>query len=822
MFVAVMLFGCGGGSSGPAGTSSGGSGGGASNGGSSGSPPPQIQVLSPSNVMVGIPQGLITVYGTNFTPDAQAYVDGASVITIVQNSGSLEAQIDLSLSYGAGTHELSVHESAGNSDSLPLRFYAPTQGPQPFLAVPAYSAGPEVDPGDIAVADLDGDGIDDVVLPGPAISNSPSLAILKGQRNGTLSPVSYVTGVTATALATGDVDGNGKPDIVALSYANGTSSSLTTLLNQGQGNFTQVSNGSINGIFPGPAALDDIYGTGSLDLIVSVKTPNSILLFRNTGGGRFGSPTAIATTAADNRNFSVADFNNDGFPDVVYTAANPTTGADEIHILAGQGGGASSDMTPASLSGITGYISVIDANNDGCPDLAVQSPIHSTAPLVLKVFLGHCDGTFSLASSAVIAPAGFAPYHLLAGDFDHDGFPDLAGVNGETEPSHILYLWGDGTGNFVAQQVNGPMGFVDAVGDVNGDGIPDVIVPDRFNEVSLSLGRGDRAFPSATSLAPANAGAVSIGDVNGDGLPDLLFAGDPIGGTPGTVFLNEGNGQFVLSGNVSPNAFLLADLNGDGLADLIGSESGNLVIWPGSGDPSFQSTPVTIAPPDGATVNFGDLQSADIDSDGHPDLIASGVIFFGLGNFQFDAVQIPLDAPLAIGDFNGDGKLDLAGPSQTLLNQGNRQFRTVNSNLNMTVWPLTTPVVADFNGDGVSDVAWVDGQSASIIDIAYGRGDGSFYLQGELTGGQYAGGIAVGDFNGDGRLDILAGLEFAEQLVLYTNDGQGGFEVSYFASGANTNTMACADLNKDGKPDVVIVNYGLSYRPPNALLIFGQ
>jgi hypothetical protein len=746
----------------------------------------------------------------------------APVETTFQDSGTLQAQINGDLSLTAGTHQVSVADAAGNSNSLPLRFYAPVQGPQPFVAIPGYSAGAETDPSAITVADLDGDGLDDVILPGIYPSDgTPSLAILKGQQNGMLAPVTYLNGVSVWGLASGDVNRDGKPDIVVTGF-NASGSSVTTFLNGGQGNFTQISNGSISGPYPGPIALASIYGAGALDLLVSVQAPNAILLLQNTGGGNFGTAKVIATTATDNRNFSVADFNGDGLPDVVYTGINPATGADQIHILLNQGGGAFSDIAPASLSGISGYITVIDANKDGCPDLAVQSPIDSTAPLVLQVFPGHCDGTFALTSNITIAPAGFAPYHLLAGDFDNDGFPDLAGANVETEPSHILYLWGDGTDNFAAQQVNGPMGFIDIVGDVNGDGIPDVIVPDRFNEVSVSLGRSDRSFPSPLSFAPSNSGAVSIGDVNGDGLPDLLFAGDPIAGVRGTVFLNNGHGGFTLAGTVSPYGFMLADINGDGLADLIGVEGSNLVIWPGNGNPNFTGSPTIIYPTAPASVEFADIQVADIDGDGHPDLIASGVIFFGLGNFQFSAVQISLSALLAIGDFNGDGRLDLVGPTQTLLDQGNRQFTLVASNLNMQVWPLTTPVVADFNGDGILDVAWVEGDSPSYIDIAYGFGDGTFYIQGPVTGGQYPGGIAVGDFNGDGRPDILTGLMFAQQLALYTNDGQGGFEFSYFASGSDSNTLACADLNQDGKTDMVIVNYGLSFRPPNALVIFGK
>jgi FG-GAP-like repeat len=91
---------------------------------------------------------------------------------------------------------------------------------------------------------------------------------------------------------------------------------------------------------------------------------------------------------------------------------------------------------------------------------------------------------------------------LVAGDFDHDGFPDLAGHSG-LEPSEILYFFGDGHGNFKMQAVVGPEGDWAAVGDFNGDGLPDVVIPDRFNFVSLALGRKDRNFVSPVALYPA-------------------------------------------------------------------------------------------------------------------------------------------------------------------------------------------------------------------------------------------------------------------------------------------------------------------------------
>jgi hypothetical protein len=128
-------------------------------------------------------------------------------------------------------------------------------------------------------------------------------------------------------------------------------------------------------------------------------------------------------------------------------------------------------------------------------------------------------------------------------------------------------------------------------------------------------------------------------------------------------------------------------------------------------------------------------------------------------------------------------------------------------------------VVADFNGDGLDDIAAAF-PGDQYISIWYGRGDGSFYEGTEVDPGQYAGALAVGDFNGDGRPDLAVGLILSHQVCLFFNDGKGEFTRSFFASGADTNSMLAADLNKDGKPDLVITNYMLSFRPPNVDVIF--
>jgi hypothetical protein len=196
-----------------------------------------------------------------------------------------------------------------------------------------------------------------------------------------------------------------------------------------------------------------------------------------------------------------------------------------------------------------------------------------------------------------------------------------------------------------------------------------------------------------------------------------------------------------------------------------------------------------------------------IDGDGHPDILVSGTIYFGRGNLQFDVVQVPISDPFVIGDFNNDGKLDILA-SSTLLNQGNRTFKSVLSGANLGVSPVAL-VVGDFNKDGLLDVASLDDYLTTVW-VNYGRGDGTFSLQGALNVPSGLGrGMVAGDFNGDGLPDIIVGSAISSsgsgQIMLLTNDGQGGFLLSNFASGNGTVGLVTSDFNKDGQPDIAVL-----------------
>ncbi len=180
-----------------------------------------------------------------------------------------------------------------------------------------------------------------------------------------------------------------------------------------------------------------------------------------------------------------------------------------------------------------------------------------------------------------------------------------------------------------------------AVGDINGDGFPDVVVPDRFNFVSVSLGRKGRVFPSAFSLTPQWAGWSSVGDINGDGLLEIFVGA--------TVYRNLGNGNFEWAAYTDPNGYMIADLTGKGVVDLLASDGTNQYVLPNDGTFGF-STSSPIALPSMTAPGI----VKDMDGDGNPDIVCNGQILFGIGQYQFTAVALPgIQAPFVVGDFNG-------------------------------------------------------------------------------------------------------------------------------------------------------------------------
>jgi len=334
-------------------------------------------------------------------------------------------------------------------------------------------------------------------------------------------------------------------------------------------------------------------------------------------------------------------------------------------------GGALGNATFAPFTTITtanGNQTVVtgDFNGDGFSDLAVGQ----SASGEIHIFLGQGNGSFSETATYSTGPVLF---RLRAGDFDNDGVLDLAGV--VTSENAVYVLMGVGNGSFSTATSfsvgGGPEAL--AVEDLNADGLDDIIVSnvsDNTLSIMLALGGGTFAVPLTESVGAEPKG-LTTGDFNGDGIIDIASANrnsDDV-----SVLLGLGNGDFGSASSFSagnnPFAITSADFNGDGVLDLAVTnrldDSIGILLGQGNGTFASQvsysvgSQPGGIAAADFNGDGFIDLASADRATDNISILLNQGD-----GTFS-SAISIPTgDQPrdLAAADFNGDGVFDLVTP----------------------------------------------------------------------------------------------------------------------------------------------------------------
>jgi hypothetical protein len=326
-----------------------------------------------------------------------------------------------------------------------------------------------------------------------------------------------------------------------------------------------------------------------------------------------------------------------------------------------------------------------------------------------------------------------------------------------------------------------------AVGDFNGDGIPDLVVTNVLGgKVSVLLGDGHGGFGKATSFTVGQfPEAVAVGDLNGDGVPDLAVANQALSlaGTSGSVsvLLGNGHGGFSPAVNIplqvgaSPNCVVVGNFTSPGTLDIaVGEDNGTVDVLLGTGTGTFRTpSTYTVSP-----VAIRALAVGDFNGDGRPDLVtanstfgtgSSVTVLLGMGSGAFGNRTTYLvgkePASVAVGDFNGDGIPDLAvanagdGSVSVLLGDGHGGFSpAASSPFPVGAYPNSV-AVADFNRDGIPDLA-VANWGGHSVSVLLGDGHGGFspaagspFPIGSAVGPAH---LAVGDFNGDGAPDVVA------------------------------------------------------------------
>ena len=324
-----------------------------------------------------------------------------------------------------------------------------------------------------------------------------------------------------------------------------------------------------------------------------------------------------------------------------------------------------------------------------------------------------------------------------------------------------------------------------------------------------------------------------MGDFNSDGNLDLVVG---CGGSSGKldVFLGNGHGGFsaplVYSVSNFPSSIAVADLNGDGKLDLAvtGNIQNNVNILLGNGNGTFQAaqtyatgtSPVSVAVCD--FNNDGNLDLAVGNASNFTNNGSSVNILLGNGNGTFQTQHTFATAAaltsLAVGDFTGNGDLDLAvgytdwvNSLSIFLGNGHAGFSSpVNYYAGIAV---TAVAVADFNGDGKLDIAAAAASVGDLSTVSVLLGDGAGHFNApNIVVGANPQSVAVGDFNGDGNLDLAVANEASNTVSILLGNGNGTFSSPSpipLPSGADPTAIAAADFNGDGNMDLAVAGNGL-------------
>lgn len=379
-------------------------------------------------------------------------------------------------------------------------------------------------------------------------------------------------GYEPQSIATGDVNGDGRPDIVVANFVSCVNGCVTSyvgvLLGNGDGTF-QVAVPYAAGIFASAVALADVNGDGKLDIVVAnecqtapnpnCETTSAVSILMGNGDGTFQPPVSYGTGGYEALSVAIADLNGDGYPDIAvanYCENDSNCAVDgNVSILLNKGDGTFRAGASYDTGGIySRSVAVADVNGDGHADLVVSNAGRCNTEACdtgeISVFMGNGDGTF--------------------------------------QPP-VFYSSGGTAGESVA------------VSDVNGDGYPDLIVANMCLTVAtcnngsiigVLLNNGDGTFQNALTYSSGGeygSSGIAVADVNGDGKPDIVLANSCVintstgscGGNSGTVSVLAGNGNgtfqaavvYQTSGREGPSAVAITDVNGDHRPDLLVSVS---------------------------------------------------------------------------------------------------------------------------------------------------------------------------------------------------------------------------------------------------------
>ena len=617
-----------------------------------------------------------------------------------------------------------------------------------------------------------------------------NIEVLFDYNSGTfMNQTKYSTGFGSYPqfVAVADFNRDRHQDVVVAYNRYGT---INVFFGDGNGAFDTASVHLIGSdSFPSSIAVGDFNKDSWTDIVVANSDTNDIAVFLGFNYATFTNQSILISGATSiPAGIAAGDFNNDHHQDIAVISFFRQM----VYIYFGYGNGTFTEQTllPTGIYR-PATINVADINGDKQLDLVVTSGTEQN----IGVFLGYGNGSFV---SQITNPTSDLDetWAVAIGDCTDDNILDIVIADYNTNSINIFMGYGNGTFiHYITYSTgdNSSPAYV-LVDDLNNDNISDIVVAnfDSYN-IGLFFGYGNGTYTDMTPLSARPNSApysVATGHLNNDTWIDIAVAHSEksVG-----IFFGYGNGSFSSEKTYSTGfqsdlyAITIADLNNDTKLDIViadfGHDNGNIGIFYGYGDGTFAVYKTY--------------------STGYKSEPLAFVVY----------------------DFNNDTRLDLAIGYQTKDSVGimlqyktepfatPSRFSTGNDSHPMSV------ATGDFNSDGKLDIA-VANFGGKNVGILLGNGKGKFVTQKTYSSGENSRpiSIAVGDFNSDNHLDIVVVDSETNNIVIFRGDGNGTVAVvTIYSTGLDSmpSSIAVEDLNKDNRPDIVVANFN-----SNEVLVF--
>ncbi|HEY2084122.1 MAG TPA: FG-GAP-like repeat-containing protein [Verrucomicrobiae bacterium] len=808
---------------------------------------PVITAFSPASGAVG---ANVTITGLNFSPNATdnaVYFGAVQAVITSASATSLAVTVPVGATFSPIT--VTVNGLTAFADQPFMPVFPGTGEINSSSLAPIVNFGAGSGPLRVAIGDLDGDGKPDLVV---ASGVDGIVSVYQNiSTNGVLTAGSFAPRITLSLLPSGgnspyglalaDLDGDGKLDIIALDADNNFVSIFRNICSG-----PTITGDSFAARIDLPAgtvmrgvAIKDLNGDGKPEIVTANHGDNTISVFENQSTpGNISFVDRVDIDAAPGPfSVAIADVEGDGIPDLVVANNGSSTSTVSVFQNPGIVGtiSAASFLPRVDFSGTSSAegLAIGDMDGDGKLDIVVGSPTGGTVSVYRNISTPGTIDRNSFSPAVDFAGAGIVNTLSLA-DVDGDGRLDLT-CSSQGNNAFSIFKNISAPGSFTTASLGARVDYASgsnpngiALGDLDGDGRPDVVFGNYYDD-TISIYKnivpiiGEPIITTQPTNLTVYAGSAATFTVSASGDAPLFYqwhfngTNDLPGATNNVLTLT--NAQFTDAGNYSVTVTNARSSATSSNAMLIVNPSPSSIPVITSFNPSSGNVGVVVTL---GGSNFSAVASNDLVYFGAVQTLVTSASITNL------SVLVPTGATFAPITVTVNGMMAFAHQPFLPTFRGIGQFNSASlaSRLDLSTGsgPIRV-VIADLDGDGKPDVAAAE---ANSIDISIFR---NISTSGSLTAGSFASpivlsmgttgsganpyGLAAADLDGDGRLDLIALNASANAVSIFRNiSSPGTITTNSFASrmdlpsGNVMRGLAIQDLNRDGRPEIVVANFG--------------